>query len=56
VNSTSSKGSTNKFFLNLYIHEKLGGKKILNWLKKSEDKYPKFWGRLGEYPIIVIKK
>jgi len=48
--------STNKFFLNLYIHEKLGGKKILNWLKKSEDKYPKFWGRFGEYPIIVIKK
>ena len=48
--------STNKYFLNLFIHEKLGGKKILNWLKKSEDKYPKFWGLFGEYPVIKIKK
>ncbi len=39
-----------------FIHEKLGGKKILNWLKKSEDKYPKFWGLFGEYPVIKIKK
>lgn len=46
----------NKYFLNLYIHEKTGGKKILNWFQKMEDKYPKFWGAIGEYPIIVIRK
>jgi ubiquinone/menaquinone biosynthesis C-methylase UbiE/uncharacterized protein YbaR (Trm112 family) len=48
--------STNKYFLNLYIHERLWGRKILNSLKKSEDKYPKFWSRFGEYPLIVINK
>jgi ubiquinone/menaquinone biosynthesis C-methylase UbiE/uncharacterized protein YbaR (Trm112 family) len=48
--------STNKYFLNIYIHEWLGGKKLLNCLRKSEDKHPGFWGRFGEYPVIVIKK
>lgn len=48
--------STNKYFLDLFIHEKLGGKKILNWLMKSEDKYSKFWGIIGEYPVIRINK
>ena len=48
--------STNKYFLNLFIHKNLGGKKILSWLRKSEDKYPKFWGKIGEYPVIVISK
>ncbi|NJO90915.1 MAG: class I SAM-dependent methyltransferase, partial [Chloroflexia bacterium] len=48
--------SANKYFLKLYIHEKFGGREILKWLRKSEDKFPKFWGRVGEYPVIVIKK
>lgn len=48
--------STNKYFLNIYIHKWLGGKKLLNWLRKSEDKHPKFWGVFGDYPVIVIKK
>ncbi len=48
--------STNKYFLNLYIHKWLAGKKILECLRKSEDKHPKFWGRFGEYPVIVINK
>src|SRR5690606_9859027 len=48
--------STNKYFLNLYIHKWLFGEKMLEKLRKSEDKYPKFWGRFGEYPVIVIKK
>ena len=48
--------STNKYFMNVYIHKWLGGKSLLKQLRKSEDKYPKFWGRFGEYPIIVIKK
>ncbi len=48
--------STNKYFLDLYIHSWLGGKQLLRWLRNSEDKYPKCWGRLGEYPLISIKK
>ncbi len=48
--------STNKYFLNFYIHSGLGGKKLLNWLKNSEDKYPGFWARFGEYPVIVLRK
>jgi len=48
--------STNKYFLNFYIHSWLGGKKLLNWLKRSEDKHPEFWAKFGEYPVIVIQK
>jgi len=48
--------STNKYFMSIYIHKWLGGKKLLNCLRKSEDKHPRFWGRFGDYPAIVIKK
>lgn len=48
--------STNKFFMNIYIHKFLGGKKILKALQRSEEKHPKFWGRFGEHPVIVIEK
>ncbi|MBN2812818.1 MAG: class I SAM-dependent methyltransferase [Bacteroidales bacterium] len=48
--------STNKYFLNLYIHKWLFGQKLLEWLRKSEDKHPGFWGRVGEYPVIRIRK
>jgi hypothetical protein len=30
--------------------------KQLEKLKNSEDKHPKFWGRFGEYPVVLIKK
>jgi ubiquinone/menaquinone biosynthesis C-methylase UbiE/uncharacterized protein YbaR (Trm112 family) len=48
--------STNKYFLNLYIHRWLGGKLLLKALQKSEDAHPEFWGKWGEYPVIVINK
>ncbi len=48
--------STNKYFLDLYIHKWLFGDKILNKLIKIEDKYSKFMSRFGEYPAIVITK
>jgi hypothetical protein len=48
--------SVNKYFLDIYIHQSLGGKAILNWLSKMENKYPKFWGAVGEYASIVIRK
>jgi ubiquinone/menaquinone biosynthesis C-methylase UbiE len=42
--------------LRTFIHEKLGGRRILNWLYRMESKYPKFFGEHGQYPIIVVKK
>ena len=48
--------SVNKNFLNLYVHSWLGGKRFLKWLAKMEEKHPKFMGRIGEYPVIVITK
>ncbi len=48
--------STNKYFLKIYIHKWMAGKKILQWLADQEDRHPQFWGRIGEYPVIVIRK
>lgn len=48
--------SANKYFLDIYIHKGLWGKSILKNLQKSEDRYPEFWGGLGEYSTIVIEK
>lgn len=48
--------STNKYFLDLYIHKCLYGRKILNKLIQIEDKYSKLMSKLGEYPAIVITK
>ncbi|WMJ74263.1 methyltransferase domain-containing protein [Cytophagaceae bacterium ABcell3] len=48
--------STDIYFMNMYIHKGLGGKKILRLLRKLEDKYSRFFGTFGEYPAIVIKK
>jgi len=48
--------STNKYFLNLYIHKWFFGKKFLEKLSQCEDKYSKFMSTFGEYPAIVITK
>lgn len=48
--------SINKHFANLYIHEKLGGKKMIRYILKLEKKYPEKMGWIGEYPVIVIEK
>ena len=48
--------STNKYFLDLYIHKWLYGKNILDQLSRIEDKYSKFMGKFGEYSAIVITK
>jgi len=48
--------SVNIYFLKLYIHKKLGGAFILKHLSNSEEKYPQVWGKIGEYPVIVVTK
>ncbi len=48
--------STNKYFLDIYVHKWLLGKQILSKLSKIEDRYSRFMGKFGEYPAIVITK
>lgn len=48
--------SANKYFLNLYIHKFLAGKRLLDRLILMEDKYSKFMSLFGEYAAIVITK
>lgn len=48
--------SVNKYFLNLYVHPWLGGKRFLKWLAKMEARHSRFMGKIGEYPAIVITK
>lgn len=48
--------STNKYFLDLYIHRYLFGRQILDKLIKWEDNCSKFMSTFGEYPAIVITK
>lgn len=48
--------STNKYFMDLYIHKWLFGKRILDMLIHLEDKHSKFMSLFGEYAAIVITK
>ena len=48
--------SLNINFLKLYIHPKLGGRRILQWFQKMEEKHNKFMSTFGCYAVIVIKK
>ncbi len=43
-------------FLRTFIHSKLAGKQLLLWLFNLEEKYPRYFGENGQYPLIVIKK
>jgi SAM-dependent methyltransferase len=48
--------SASVHFLKNYIFEKRGGRRILDWLYRLEERYPRFFGERGTYPLIVIKK
>ena len=43
-------------FLRTFIHKGLGGKQLLRWLFALEEKYPRYFGENGQYPLIVIDK
>jgi SAM-dependent methyltransferase len=47
--------SVNVHFLRFYIREKLGGRFLLKVLYMKEELFPKFFGKYGAYPLIVIK-
>ena len=42
--------------LRWFVHPKLGGKLFLKLVFWLEDRFPKFFGENGQYPLIVIKK
>ena len=48
--------SINKYFMNIYIHKHLFGRRVLNIIEKFENRFPKTMGLLGDYPIIIVKK
>ena len=48
--------STNKYFLNIFVHKALLGKQLLDKLIKIEDKHSRFMSKFGEYSAIVITK
>lgn len=43
-------------FLKAYVHPKLGGKYFLRLLYWLEERNPIFFGKYGQYPLIVIQK
>jgi ubiquinone/menaquinone biosynthesis C-methylase UbiE len=42
--------------LRWFVHPQLGGKLFLKLVFWLEDRFPKFFGENGQYPLIVIKK
>lgn len=48
--------SINIHFSKFYLHSKWGGPWLVNRIWQWEKKYPRFMGKVGEYPIIVIDK
>jgi SAM-dependent methyltransferase len=48
--------SASVHFLKNYIFENRGGRRILDWLYRLEEKYPRFFGEKGTYPLIVLSK
>jgi ubiquinone/menaquinone biosynthesis C-methylase UbiE len=43
-------------FLKTYVHHWLFGEKLLSVIYRLEEKYPHVLGRIGEYPMFVVRK
>ncbi len=43
-------------FMRALIHPKLGGRLLLGFLFWLEERFPRFFGESGQYPLIVIQK
>lgn len=43
-------------FMRALIHPKLGGRLLLRLLFWLEERFPRFFGEVGQYPLIVIRK
>ena len=43
-------------FLRAFVHRILGGRYLLRLLFLLEERYPRFFGEKGQYPLLVIRK
>jgi len=48
--------SVNVPFLRMYIHPHFFGARILRWIYRKEEGNPALYGRIGQYPLFVIRK
>ena len=48
--------SVSVMVLRTYIHRKLSGKTLLRSLYRLEERFPRFFGQYGQYPLVVISK
>lgn len=48
--------SVNVPFLQYYVHQFLGGKYLLRWIYRLEERFPRFMGRFGAYPLLISHK
>jgi hypothetical protein len=39
-----------------YIHDGFGGAALLRFVKKMEEKHPKYLGRHGAFAFVVLRK
>lgn len=42
--------------LRFYIHKRLAGRALLRGLYALEERFPRFFGRFGQYPMVVFQK
>lgn len=43
-------------FLRAFINPRFGGRWILDQLFRLEDRFPQFFGELGQYPLVVVRR
>ena len=48
--------SLSTLFLRTLVHRRLGGLQLLRLVYALEERFPQFFGRYGEYPLVVIRK
>jgi hypothetical protein len=48
--------SVGTHFTRTFIHQKAGGKYILRFIYWLEERFPRFLGEEGQYPIVAFKK
>jgi len=48
--------SVNVRFLRAVVHRQLAGKTLLKGLFRLEERFPAFFGKYGQYPMIIIQK
>jgi SAM-dependent methyltransferase len=48
--------SVSVHFLKNYISDGPNGQRLLQWIYQLEERYPRFFGEKGSYPLIVLRK